>query len=148
MRAAVIRADHVLLSSLSGVEEMSKNCFLCPIIPGSHCRHSFPFWKSLASRLQGPRLIRVAARTERRLEAISNCSECPWLRLPYVLPKCCFSLKGTSPNPSSTLLEELRKSLSTSIRARQLLTSTQGVQDRLHSFPLHTPPPAPAHLWQ
>ena len=52
----------------------------------------------------------------------------------------CVLLTGARQVGKSTLLEEVRKSLSTSIWARQLLTSTHGVQDRLHSFPLHTHP--------
>lgn len=86
----------------------------------------------------------MSARTERRLMVISNCSECLWLRLP--LGKVVLFFRRPLTKPSYTLLEEVRKPLSSSVWARQPLTSTQGVWIRLDSFP--TPPSLLAHLWQ
>lgn len=102
MRAALIQDDQILLNPLGG--KMSKSCFFTLRIPGWLQIRLSPSGRAWPVGYNGPSLTCEAARTERRLLAVANCSgywKYPGFKLPWVKPLL-FLERATS-SPSSTL---------------------------------------------
>lgn len=143
MRAAVIQADRVFLSSWEGGGEgagdvpKTSSCAQVSLdLPADTPSPSGRAWpqgyKGQASLEQLPALRDGWWQSPSAVNAHS---------IHYPRPRCCLSLRGPLPN-ASALSEEVRKSRSSSVWARQLLTSTQGKAGPL------LPTALLAHLWQ